>query len=104
MSDALIIEKLSDSFDRLDDCIRSTQLTLKERQNVPQDVRVRVESYGEIVLKQRKLLGNLRVYLNNNNWTEVGRHIRLIDSLSSMIREDAQAILGYPRSEESLLN
>jgi hypothetical protein len=92
MSDTLV-DKLLESFDQLEHCISVTREVLAQKQGVPSDVIDRVNQYSEIVAKQRGLAQNLRDHLCAQNWEEVGRHVRLINGLSTMIRDDAQAIL-----------
>lgn len=88
-----LVEKLLTSFDDLDRCIAHTRSALAEKQGVPDDVLSRVEQYSSIVSKQRDLALGLKEHLSQQNWDEVARHVRLINGLSSMIRDDAQAIL-----------
>ena len=71
-----------------------TREVLAEKEEVPQDVLDRVQQYSDIVSKQRGLANRLRAHLTAENWEEVGRHVKLINGLSSMIRDDAQSILA----------
>ena len=89
-----LIEKLLKSFDELDQCITVTKDVLCEKQGVPGDVISRVEGYAQAVEKQRELTAGLRVYIEKQEWDEVSRHVKLINGLSAMIRDDAQAILS----------
>ena len=93
MSESLV-NKLLESFDELDRCITVTQEVLAQRDKVPVDVIARVNQYSDIVAKQRILAFELKKHLEEQNWDEVARHVRLINGLSSMIRDDAQAILS----------
>lgn len=93
MADSLV-EKLLSSFDELDRCIAVTKQVLEDKDGVPEEVVLRVNQYTEIVNKQRGLAHELREHLDNENWDEVGRRVRLINGLSTMIRDDAQAILA----------
>ena len=93
MSDSLV-DKLLESFDELERCIEMTKEVLSQKEGVPGDVISRVNQYSDIVEKQRGLALNLRSHLTDQNWEEVGRHVRLINGLSSMIRDDAQSILA----------
>lgn len=93
MSESLV-DKLLKSFDDLDRCITVTRDVLTTKQGVPEDVVQRVNQYADIVRKQRDLALSLRSHLTTQNWEEVTRHVRLINGLSSMIRDDAQAILS----------
>lgn len=105
MSDSLV-NKLLESFDELERCIEMTKDVLAQKEGVPQDVLARVNQYSDIVAKQRTLAVDLRDHLSLQNWEEVGRHVRLINGLSTMIRDDAQAILSgaYERTEVSEKN
>ena len=92
MSESLIT-KLVESFDELERCIEVTKRVLGSKEEVPSEVLARVEQYSSVVLKQRQLAKELQVHIQDQNWEEVGRHVRLINGLSGMIRDDAQAIL-----------
>ena len=61
---------------------------------MPSEVITRVEQYREIVDKQRKLSTILNVYIEQQNWEEVTRHVKIINGLSNMIRQDAEEILA----------
>jgi len=100
MSEALI-DKLLQSFEELDQCISVTKQVLSEKDGVPKEVLDRVGQYPSIVNKQRDLASNLRSYISSQNWEEVARHVKLINGLSAMIRDDAQAILSGSISVES---
>ena len=89
-----LVDKLLESFDELERCIAHTRAVLAQKKGVPADVMNRVSQYSSIVAKQRSLADGLRDCLDQQNWEEVARHVRLINGLSSMIRDDAQAILS----------
>ncbi len=89
----MLVEKLLESFDKLERCIEITRDVLAERDGVTADVVARIDQYGQIVAKQRQLADSLRFYLENRDWSEVSRHVKLINGLSSMIRDDAHDIL-----------
>ena len=98
-----LVTKLLESFDELDRCIVVTKQVLSAREGVPTDVLARVDQYADIVVKQRSLAGGLRKYIECENWDEVARHVKLINGLSAMIRDDAQAILSgsYQKTTDS---
>ena len=101
MSESLV-KKLLESFDELDRCITVTKEVLSTKDNVPEDVLKRVEQYADIVTKQRGLAVELRDHISTQNWEEVSRHVKLINGLSTMIRDDAHAILsGSIRGRET---
>ncbi len=93
MSESLV-NKLLESFDELDRCISVTKEVLGTKPGVPEDVVTRISQYSEIVQKQRSLAVELRKQVSVQNWIEVGRLVKIINGLSSMIRDDAQAILS----------
>ena len=98
MNTEVLVTKLVESFDDLDRCIAMTKEVLSQRAGVPEDVYERISQYSGIVLKQRTLTEDLKEYLKSENWAEVTRHVKLINGLSSMIRDDAQAILSGART------
>ena len=89
-----IIERLFSSFSDLEKAITSARGTLEQRDFIPQEVIKRLHSYDSILAKQRKLAEELCVHINNNDLSEISRHVGLINGLSSMIRDDARAILA----------
>ena len=96
-----LVDKLLESFDELDRCIAHTRTVLEHKRGVPEDILQRVSQYTDIVAKQRNLASDLRSFLAEQNWEEVARHVRLINGLSSMIRDDAQAILTGTAPEQN---
>jgi len=100
MSQAMV-EKLIESFDKLANCISVTSEVLARRSDVPKEVVERVNQYSQIVSKQRTLTAELKSHLVESNWSEVTRHVRLINGLSAMIRDDAQDILSGAILEDS---
>ena len=89
-----IIERLFASFSDLEDSINSAKVTLSAKGEIPVHVVERLESYDSILSKQRRLALELAKHMSNGNWDEVARHVGLINGLSSMIRDDARAILS----------
>jgi hypothetical protein len=94
MTTEVLVSKLMESFDDLDRCIEMTKEVLSQKDNVPADVLHRIEQYSDVVIKQRALAENLKSHISNENWDEVTRHVKIINGLSAMIRDDAQAILA----------
>ena len=94
MTTEVLVSKLMESFDDLDRCIEMTKEVLAQKENVPADVINRVDQYSDVVVKQRLLAESLKEYINQENWDEVTRHVKIINGLSAMIRDDAQSILA----------
>lgn len=97
----IVISKLLESFTELESSIRSAKLALTKRENAPQELVDRVENYERILQKQRVLASELWKHVGNSNWGEVGRHVKLINALSSMIRDDAREVVTGLRPQLS---
>jgi hypothetical protein len=88
-----IIERLFSSFTELESAITKARTTLQSRDTISPTVVRRLESYDTILSKQRALAVALCEAIAKKDWDEVTRHVTLINGLSAMIRDDAQAIL-----------
>ena len=105
-----IIERLFASFTELETAIEGAKSTLAKRPSVPDEILVRLNSYDSILMKQRTLATSLCEHMSKGDWSEVSRHVGLINGLSAMIRDDARAILGSisantePVTEEDTTN
>lgn len=89
-----LVDRLLSSFDELDRSISLTRESLSAKPGVPQDVLTRLNHYGEMVAKQRKMAEELRQQIELGKWDDVARNVKLINGLSAMIREDAHQILS----------
>ena len=89
-----LVEKLMASFEELEKSIELTSGSLRKKSGVPVHIMQHVEQYKRIVGKQRALAKQLEVHIERQDWKEVSRHVKLINGLSSMIRDDAQALLN----------
>ena len=89
-----IVTRLFSSFTDLESAIESAKETLKKRGAIPEEVIARLESYDTILTKQRRLATDLCDKMHVGDWDEVNRIVGLINGLSSMIRDDARAILS----------
>lgn len=95
-----MIDRLRKSFDELDQAIFTARRTLERKGSIPEEVLGRIRNYEEILDKQRRLATELDVYIAEQDWDEVTRHIQLINGLSGMIRDDAREILAMLRNVE----
>lgn len=89
-----IIERLFASFTELEGAITKARETFKSRDSIPEGVVKRLESYDTILSKQRAIAVTLCEAIAAKDWDEVTRNVSLINGLSAMIRDDAQAILA----------
>jgi len=93
----VLFERLFDSFKELDSAIHSAKRTLEKKDTPPKEVLDRIRVYEEMVEKQRALATALAGHVTLENWSEVSRHIQLINGFSTMIRDDAREILADMR-------
>jgi len=87
------IKKLFESFEELEKAITSARRTLAKKKSLDPELLCRIEVYENILRKQRMLAADLCGHVAVENWSEVSRHIQLINGLSSMIRDDAREVL-----------
>ncbi len=94
MVTSIAIKRLFESFSELDSAIRGLRATTERngQGNKVLDGRIRV--YEEMLNKQKALALALCAYATLGNWNEVTRHIRLINGLSTMLRDDARELLS----------
>lgn len=90
----IIIHRLFHSFVELEQAIQTARQTLRSQKKQPRLILERLGTYEEILEKQRSLANDLCDHVTAKNWPEVCRHVRLINGLSAMIRDDARDILA----------
>lgn len=88
-----VVGRLMNSFDDLEHAIHGARASLSRKDDVPQSVFDRLDSYQGILGKQRSLTRELAQYVKEGNVGEVGRLVNLINGLSGMIIDDARQIL-----------
>ena len=88
-----IINRLFQSLTELESAINRAKTTLKANSSISPNVIDRLESYTDILQQQRDMAGELCVYITEQNWEEVNRHVNMINCMSAMIRDDAREIL-----------
>ena len=89
-----LVEKLVAAFDDLEASIDKTKVTLSKRSEVPNFIIERFCEYRTIILKQRKLAEDLKSNIDIENWGEVGRVVKVLNGLSIMIKDDAEALMA----------
>lgn len=89
-----IVEKLFASFTDLETAINGAKKTLAAKENIPAEIFNRLNSYDGILEKQRSLAREMCRHMKAGNWEEVNQFVTRINGLSSMIRDDARAILS----------
>lgn len=88
-----LVTRLYNSFSDLERAIDSARLTLRNKEGVSDEIFRRLDTYEEIIARQKGLAEELREHIDMGNVEEVTRHVIIINSLSGMIIEDAKEIL-----------
>ena len=90
----IVIDRLFRSFDELETAITSARRALERLDKDNTDIIKRMNSYQQMLTKQRYLANELCDHAGSGKWEEVDRHIKLINGLSLMIRDDAREIVA----------
>ena len=98
-----IVSRLLQSFSDLEKAIEGAKSNLKENVKIPDSVLERLESYSDILDRQRELAQVLESHVTTGNLTEVARHISLINGLSGMIIDDARGLLSGLSGQEGFM-
>ena len=93
---AALFEQLFACLLELENAVSTAQNAALQKHPRSQDLLQRLDNYQSILHKQRRLAQRLCYYSGQRNWGEVSRHLRIINGLSQMIRDDAWDILGKP--------
>lgn len=96
----IIVRRLFQSFIELEKAISTAKKTLLKQKEPSQQVLDRIKTYEEILEKQRELATAMCGHASLGNWEEVARHVKLINGLSFMIRDDARDILASARPQQ----
>lgn len=89
-------KRLFNSFERLEQSIAAArEVVLEQGQDSKGNLIARLEEYEKVVASQRSYAENMCRHAARKEWYEVSRHIKIINGLSRMIRDDArEAISG----------
>ena len=98
-----IVERLNKSLDELERSVKDTRAILIKKEGLPGYVLEHVDQYFAVLEKQRALAVKLESYLDKNDFDQVTRHVRLINGLSTMIKEDAQSLIDEANNNSKRL-
>ena len=87
------VDKLMNSFRKLELAISTAKSVVSQRDHAAQDVIQRLEKYQAILSKQRSLAIDLSASVATKDWSAAGRHLKIINALSTMIRDDASGLI-----------
>ena len=100
---AIVIKKLLQSINELESAIAKAKISFADRPGGDAVIE-RIKHYEDMLRKQKSLTTTLCGYAVQGNWNEVNRHVKLINGLSLMIRDDARELLNpniIPTTTES---
>ena len=89
----IVISRIFESFQELERALKAARVALEKFENPDPQVIERLNQYEQILEKQKTLATALCGYASLNNWDQVTRHIKMINGLSTMIRDDARELL-----------
>lgn len=95
-----VLRRLFVSFSELDRAIRDAKASFEQQENPPIDILTRINSYEDILAKQKVLVGELCKEIRRGNGSEATRLIKLINGLSQMIRDDARGMIEEDNRDE----
>lgn len=88
------VKRLNESVDRLESCISLAVSELGVRGDMSKSTVGRIEEYRNVVEKQRSLISQLEMMLDEEKWEEVTQTVKSINAMSVMIRDDAHEVLA----------
>ena len=105
-----LIERLMSSFGDLERAISRARAELARTGRVPGEVFDRLDSYDDIIARQRSLTEDLGQFVRSGDVEQVVQRVAVINGLSGMIIDDAKAILSafqlgmYPVAPQTPFN
>lgn len=87
------MDRLLGSLSVLESAIDGARGALAKKASVSSEVLNRIESYSDILSKQREIAADLTASVEAADWAAVAQKVHLINSLLEMIRQDASEIL-----------
>jgi hypothetical protein len=90
----IVIKKLFQSIGELETAISKARTSFTGKGEAAEEVLDRIKYYENILNKQKRLTNDLCSFAMKGDWAEVNRHVKLINALSLMIRDDARELLS----------
>ena len=88
-----IVDRLFNSLTVLETAICGAKEALLNKKSVPAEVLARINSYSDILSKQRIVAHEIEGAVKESNWSVVSQKVNIINSLLEMIRQDACEVL-----------
>lgn len=91
--DISIIEKLNQSVDSLEYSIHTAAKSIVSKYGEDHTASKRLQQYSSAINSQRSYIENLNQAVQNNNLDETYRLIQIINGISTLIKDDARALV-----------
>lgn len=98
--ETLVLERLLESLHELETSIAAAQRAVLNRGARP-DIEARLQQYETMLIKQRQLAVSLDDLIRQSEWEAVNRSVKLINGISSMLRDDAREVVSSLSKTES---
>ncbi len=99
------LKKLEDSISLARGMVGNIEGERANHHSMSHDVILRrLDSYQEILVKQRYFAKDLCDHMKMRDWYQVSRHIRIINGLSQMIRDDARELISHASLRKKAFN
>lgn len=92
--EALVLERLLESLGELEESIQAAQRALVGRVGADPELEQRLRQYESMLLQQRQLAFELSALMEKGSWESVARSVRIINGISTMLRDDARAVVA----------
>ena len=91
--EVLVLDRLLESLNELENSIAAAQRAVLKGGARP-EIEARLRQYEAMLLRQRQLAVSLDELISQNEWEAVNRSVRLINGISSMLRDDAREVVA----------
>jgi hypothetical protein len=97
-----VISKIVGALDELETALVTAKEAIKTVDTDDSMLRIRIESYEEILKRQRGLVHDLSLAMSRNDWSEVARLGELVRGSSLLIKVDAGFILNWLKNPAAI--
>jgi hypothetical protein len=91
--EVVVLDRLLESLNELENSITAAQRAVLKG-GVRPEIEARLRQYEAMLVRQRQLAISLDELISQNEWEAVNRSVRLINGISSMLRDDAREVVA----------
>jgi hypothetical protein len=91
--EVLVLDRLLESLNELESSIAAAQRAVLKGGARP-EIEARLKQYEAMLVRQRQIAVSLDELISQNEWEAVNRSVRLINGISSMLRDDAREVVA----------